>query len=211
MKAFDFTTYERDLSLLTPANLAALKDQGFQHAIVGMDSAPASIAAVRALLDAGFTWDSYRFLYSYRDVTADIDDLRAGIIGVYQTRTMLRDLPGVAWLDIEQDDHGAFPSQQQCLDAWAQLLRWQIGPSYVVQGGVYSGAWVWQAADWGNWSELAQAGALLWTNAQQPAWGGWTDTQLAGFQTAENQDSPIGPIDVSTMRDRTIALLKQPF
>ena len=212
MKAFDFTTYERDLSLLTPANLAALKAQGFQHAVVGMDSAAASVAAVRAILDAGFTWDAYRFIYPDRDAAHSVDDVVAGIIAVYKTENNLKDLPGLVWLDIERSPDGNIPSQDQCRAAANQLITvHQIGPGNIVQAGAYSGKWVWDAAGWGDWSDLAQMGLYLWSNAQQPLWGGWADAQLAGFQTADNQDSPIGPIDVSTMRDRTIALLRQPF
>lgn len=215
MKAFDFTTYGRDASLFTPANLAALKAQGYDLAIVGMDSSIASVNIVRTILTAGFMWDAYRFVYASRgDPTPDIDDLRAGILAVYNQTGALRDLPGVAWLDIEQDPQlGSLPipTQQQCLAAANRLLYWQIGPGNITQAGVYSASWVWQQAGWGNWSDLANMGMLLWAANNTLNFGGWAGGQVAGYQTAWNQQSPIGLIDSSTMRDRSIALLRQPF
>ena len=64
MKTCDFTTYY--ITSVTQAQVVALRELGYSHAIVGFDSAPGSAQVVQTLIDNGFTWDAYRVIYSDR-------------------------------------------------------------------------------------------------------------------------------------------------
>lgn len=207
MRAIDFTTYY--INQMDPYNAQRLRGDGFDHAIVGMDNSEASVAVVNTLLNAGFTWDAYRVVYSDRPPEPGIDDCVAGILAVYQSRNhSLAALPQMVHLDIEE--RPAIPTQQQVAAAASRLSYHEIGPAWQVQASCYSGAWVWEKAGWGDWSYLADLGYYLWMNAKQPLWGGWKDDHLIGYQTAYDQPSPIGNVDYSTLRDRSIMLLNQP-
>ena len=204
MKACDFTTFY--ITSVSQAQAVALRELGYSHAIVGFDSSPGSAQVVQTLIDNGFTWDAYRVVYSDRVPEPDIDDCVKGIHGMLRS---LADLPGFVWLDVEARPN--IPDQGFVSRAMYELEAQDIRPDgTMVRAGMYSGAWVWQQAGWGNWSEPADRGYWLWANARQDLWGGWTADRLAGYQYEYNVSSPIGEIDSSLLKDRTVCLLNQP-
>jgi hypothetical protein len=201
VKALDFTTYY--ISSVNQADVIELRNQGYSHAILGFDSNPASIDVAHMFIDNGFTWDAYRVIYSDREPEPDVDDVCKGI---HMATRSLADLPGFVWLDIEARPQ--IPAQYYVTRAMDRLDSQDVKPDgTMVRAGIYSGAWVWQSAGWGNWDEPAKRGYYLWANAKQPLWGGWTEERYIGAQYEYNVNSPIGLIDSSQIKQRAVCLL----
>lgn len=204
MKACDFTTYY--ISSVSQAQVVALREQGYSHAVIGFDSSPASAQVVQMFLDNGFTWDAYRVIYSDRQPEPDVDDCVRGIHAMLRS---LADLPGFVFLDVEARPQ--IPDQSYVMRAMYELEAQDIRPdNTMVRAGIYSGGWVWDQAGWGSWSGPADRGYWLWANAKQDLWGGWTSDRFLGYQYEYNVNSPVGQIDSSLLRDRTVWLLNQP-
>jgi hypothetical protein len=203
MKALDFTTYF--VPSVTQDQVIALRGQGYSHAIIGFDSAPASAEVMHTFVDNGFSWDAYRVVYSDREPEPDIDDLVKGIHGAARS---LADLPGFVFLDIEKRPD--FPSLEYVTRAMDRLeVAHDIWPSQtMVLGGMYTGKWVWDEY-YGRWAEPANRGYTLWNSANTELFGGWTADKLMGYQYEYNVSQAGLLIDSSLLRDRSVLLLNQ--
>ncbi len=202
MKALDFTTYF--VPSVTQDQVVQLREQGYSHAIIGFDSAPASAEVLHTFIDNGFSWDCYRVIYSNRPPEADIDDL---VKGIHSACRSLADLPGFVFLDIEKRPD--FPSIDYVTRAMDRLESYDIRPSgTMVLAGMYTGKWVWDQF-YGNWDTPAQRGYWLWSNAKTEMWGGWTAAELVGWQYEYNVNQAGILVDSSMLRDRSVLLLDQ--
>jgi hypothetical protein len=204
MRGIDFTTYY--VPYVTQSSIDELWADGHRHAIIGMDSADTSVEVVRAFLDSGWTWDAYRVIYSNRPPEPDADDVREGVLKVFNQYQRPSDLPGYICPDIER--RPAIPSQDFVMRFCNRLKEYEIAPGYQVSIADYTAFWVYQEAGWLDWTWCKDQGHKLWQggSAHDP-FAGWTWEDVIGYQTELNVTVSLGAVDYNDFRDRAVLLL----
>ena len=197
---YDFST--TFIQSVDPAAATEVVASGIGHICLGYDSSTISANVRRTLLNAGLpSWSAYRFLYTWLDPVAQVNDCIAGIHA--------SDVLPVYFVgDIEDYPTGNWPTISQIEAMMSAVEAAQIAPGQLVVPAIYTRK-QFETVYPGYTGPADRGWGLLtanWTPGKPgnidtvPLYAGWKREQVIGVQWTGDSASPLGTVDNDVFR-----------